>query len=153
MKCSWKSGQFEAHKNTRVFFHMAIRKQTDQGACFVNERQPNLKKHEDFSRWQRRKTRLLWLMWPSIKTIRRGYQRKLLPVVHSKDGRFDFWGLLCCDDRRSPWWASRDEPRHDRSRSDTVMNFSINASLAIVFIIPVGSVSFLNTKVYTLYEC
>lgn len=33
------------------------------------------------------------------------------------------------------------------------MNFNINASLAIVFIIPVGSVSFLNRKVYTLYEC
>ena len=26
-----------------------------------------------------------------------------------------------CDDRRSPWWASRVRPQHDRSRSDTIM--------------------------------
>ena len=26
-----------------------------------------------------------------------------------------------CDDRRSPWWATRVRPQHDRSRSDTIM--------------------------------
>ena len=40
---------------------------------------------------------------------------------HSKGGRFNSWGLIHCDDRRSPWWASRDRPQHYRSRSDTVM--------------------------------
>ena len=41
-------------------------------------------------------------------TYRKGYQSKLL-FFHSKGGRCSFWGLLYCDDRRSPWWASRDE--------------------------------------------
>ena len=39
---------------------------------------------------------------------RKGYQSKLL-FFHSKGGRCNFWGLLYCDDRRSPWWASCDE--------------------------------------------
>ena len=47
---------------TRKFFHMTIRKQTVQGLCFMNELQPNLQEHRDCSGWQRRKTRLLWLM-------------------------------------------------------------------------------------------
>ena len=37
--------------------------------CLVNEQQPNLPEHEDFSGWQRRKTRLQWLMWPSTQCI------------------------------------------------------------------------------------
>ena len=53
-------------------------------------------------------------------THRKGNQGKLL-FFHSKGSRFSSWGLLHCDDRRSPWWASRDRPQHDRSRSDTVM--------------------------------
>ena len=44
-----------------------------------------------------------------------------------------------------------------RSRYDPVMicmNFNSSASMAIFFIIPVFfSVLFLNTKLYTLYEC
>ena len=42
----------------------------------------------------------------------------------------------CCDDRRSPWWASRDRLQHDHIRSDTVMirmNFNSYASLIIFF--------------------
>ena len=49
-------------------------------------------------------------------------------------------GLLHYDNWTSPWWASRDGPQHDRSRSDTViisMNFNSYASLVIYFIIPV----------------
>ena len=51
-----------------------------------------------------------------------------------------FWGLLHCDDRRSPWWASRDGPHHDHIRSETVMismNFNSYALLVIFFIISV----------------
>ena len=72
-------------------------------------------------------------------THRKGYQSKLL-FFHSKGGRCSFWGLLYCDDLRSPWWASRDGLQHDHIRSDTVMirmNFNSNASLVIFFIISV----------------
>ena len=48
---------------------MTSRKQTVQGECFMNERQPNSPGHEDRSEWQRRKTRLQWLMWPSTQRI------------------------------------------------------------------------------------
>ena len=72
-------------------------------------------------------------------THRKEYQSELL-FFHSKGGRCSSWGLLHCDDRRSPWWASRDGPQRDRSRSDTgmiSMNFNSYASLVIFFIIPV----------------
>ena len=48
---------------------MTRRKQTVQAECFMNERQPNSLGHEDHSEWQRRKTRLQWLMWPSTQRI------------------------------------------------------------------------------------
>ena len=48
---------------------MTSRKQTVQGECFMNERQPNSPEHEDRSGWQRRKTRLQWLMWLSTQRI------------------------------------------------------------------------------------
>ena len=35
----------------------------------MNEQQPNSLGHEDRSEWQRRKTRLQWLMWPSTQRI------------------------------------------------------------------------------------
>ena len=72
-------------------------------------------------------------------THRKGYQSKLL-FFHSKGGRCSSWGLLHCDDRRSPWWASRNGPQRDRRRSDIgmiSMNFNSYASLVIFFIIPV----------------
>ena len=72
-------------------------------------------------------------------THRKGYQSKLL-FFHSKGGRWIFWGLLYCDDRRSPWWTSRDGLQHDHIRSDTAMirmNFNSYASLVIFFIISV----------------
>ena len=48
---------------------MKRRKQTVQGERFMDERQPNSPGHEDRSEWQRRKTRLQWLMWPSTQRI------------------------------------------------------------------------------------
>ena len=48
---------------------MTSRKQTVQGECIMNEQQPNSPGHEDRSEWQRRKTRLQWLMWPSTQRI------------------------------------------------------------------------------------
>ena len=63
-----KHGQIVAHKNTQVLSHDKW-KQTVQGECFVNERQPNSPEHKDRSGWQRRDTRLQWLMWPSTQRI------------------------------------------------------------------------------------
>ena len=74
-------------------------------------------------------------------THRKGYQSELL-FFHSKGGRCSSWGLLHRDDRRSPWWASRDGPQRDRSRSDSgiiSMNVNSYASLVIFFVIPVFS--------------
>ena len=48
---------------------MTVRKQAVQGLCFMNARQPNSQEHKDYSVWQRRKTRLLWLRWPSAQSI------------------------------------------------------------------------------------
>ena len=48
---------------------MTSRKQTVQDECIMNEQQPNSLAHEDRSEWQRRKTRLQWLMWPSTQRI------------------------------------------------------------------------------------
>lgn len=65
----------------------------------------------------------------------------------------NFCGSLHCDGGRSPWWASREGPQHDRSRSDAFIifiNFNSYATLAIFFII---SVLLLNTKLRTLNEC
>ena len=120
------------------FFTWQGRKQTVQGECFLNERQPNSPEHEDRSGWQRCKTRLQWLVWLSTQHIRKDISK--LFFFHSKGGRCSFCGLLHCDDRRSPWWASRDGPQHDHIRSDTVMismNFNRYASLVILVIIPV----------------
>ena len=57
-----KSGRILAHKNMLFFSHD---KQNARGMCDVNERQSNPQQHEDWSVGQRRKTRPLWLMWPS----------------------------------------------------------------------------------------
>ena len=45
-------------------------------------------------------------------THQKGYQSKLL-FFHSKGGRCSFWGLLHCDDRRSPWWSQSLWHRHE----------------------------------------
>ena len=44
-----KLSRIVAYKKTRKFFHMTSRKQTDQGECFMNERQPNSPEHKDRS--------------------------------------------------------------------------------------------------------
>ena len=77
-------------------------------------------------------------------------------IFSLEGGRCSSWGLLHCDDRRSPQWASRDGSQHDRSRSDTVMismNFNSYATLAIFFIIPVLFCFVFELELYILYEC
>ena len=58
-----------SQKYASFFFDMKRRKQTVQGERFMDERQPNSPGHEDRSEWQRRKTRLQWLMWPCTQRI------------------------------------------------------------------------------------
>ena len=64
----WNSAQSWLTK-IRKLFHMTCRKQTLQGECIMNEQQPNSPGHENRSEWQRRKTRLQWLIWPSTQRI------------------------------------------------------------------------------------
>ena len=122
------------------YFTWQVENKLFKASVFMNEWQLNSPGCEDRSEWQCRKTRLQWLTDVAFhSTHQKGYQSKLL-FFHLKGSRFSSWGLLHCDDRRSPWWASRDRPQHDRSRSDTVMismNFNSYASLVIFFIIPV----------------
>ena len=152
MKCSVKHGRIVVHKNTQVF-HMTSRKQTVQGECFMSERQSNLPEHKDRSGWQGRDTRLQWLMWPSTERIGKDIRASSYFFTRRAADVVSAGGLLYHDDRRSPWWASRDGLRHNHIRSDTVMismNFNSYARLVIFFII---SVLFLNTELYILYEC
>ena len=104
-----------------------------------------------------RAVKLGWSNWRGLQlNASEGYQSKLW-VVHSKGGRCNFWGLLHCDDRRSPWWASRDGPQHDCGRSDTVMismHFNSESSLAIFFIIPVLFCFWTRNFIYyTIVSC
>ena len=140
MKCLVKFGPMAAN--------MKRRKQTVQGECFMNERQPNSPGHKDHSEWQRRKTRMQWLMWPSTQSI-----GKLL-FFHLNSSRCNSWGLLHCDD----------EYRHDElaamdlsmiavalTPSWLVWIFNSYASLVIFFIIPVFSLfCFWTRNLYTI---
>ena len=75
-------------------------------------------------------------------------------LIFSLEGcRSSSWGLLHCDDRRSPWWANLDGTQRDRSRSDNgmiSMNFNGYTNLAIFSIFLFCSVLFLITKLYLL---
>ena len=56
-----------AHKNTLVISH--DKKKTNCSSRVFYEWTPNSLGHEDHSEWQRRKTRLQWLTWPSTQRI------------------------------------------------------------------------------------
>ena len=112
LKCSIKSGQIVAHKNTQAFLH--------------NNQRTNCWRRV-FYEWTIAEFtgtwRLLWMTAPSNSAAvtavathlmhRKGYQSKLL-VVYSKGGRCNFWGFLHYDYRKSPWWVSRDGPQHEK---------------------------------------
>ena len=134
---------------------MTSRKQTVQGECFMNKRQPNSPEHEDRSEWQRRKPRLQWLMWPSTQRIGKVIRassyfstRRVVDLVP------EACSTAMTEDRHDELAASN-RPQHDRSRSDTVMismNFNSYARLYISSFL-FFSVLFLNTKLYILYKC
>ena len=105
----------------------------------MNERQPNSSVHEDRSGWQRRKTRLQWLMWLSAQRI-------------GKDIRVSsyFFTRRAADVVSEACFIAMTGDRHDdRSRSVTVMS-RMNFNSCASFTIPV---LFLKTKLNILYEC
>ena len=134
---------------------MTSGKQTVQGECFVNERQPNSPEHKDRSGWQRRDTRLQWLMWPSTQRI-------------GKDIRASsyFFTRRAADVVPEACFTAITEDRHDEL---TAMDLSViavaltPASLVwILTVMPVWlyfssflfcTVLFFITKLYLLYEC
>ena len=91
--------------------------------CFMNERHPNLMEHEDCS------TAVTNVAFHSKHL--KGYRSKLL-IVLLKGGRYNFWGLLDCDDWWSPWWASRVGPQYEfllKLKSLTLVICLVDSSL------------------------
>ena len=138
MKCSVNFSRIMAHKNTRVFSHDKVENKLFKASVFwMNDSRihRNMKIARDDSAAKLGCSD--WCDFP-LNASERISEQAL--IFHSKGGRCSFWGLLYCDDRRSPWWASRDGLQHDHIRSDTVMisvNFNGYASLVIFFIISV----------------
>ena len=92
-------------------------------------RQPNSPEHKDCTGWQSHKTRLQWLMLPSTQRVRKD-------TPHHEQSLSCSLGLLHvhCEDQRSPLWASRDGPQHERSRSDTIMiSMNFNSHAVCIF--------------------
>ena len=127
--CTWL---IKTHK----FFHMTSRKQTIQGGRFMKERQPNSPEHKDRSGWQRRDTRLHWLMWPSTQLI--GKDIRASSYFFTRGRLIYFLRFALLQWPKIAMWASCDGPQGDWSRSDIGMisvNFNSYASLVIIFLI------------------
>ena len=139
MKCSLKFGRVVAHKNTQIFFTWKVEnKMFKASVLWMNKSRIhwNIKIARDYSA-VKIGCNDSDVAFHSLH--RKGLQSKLLFFL-SKGGRCSSWGLLYCDDRRSPLRASHNGPQHDRICSDTVMistNCNSYASLVIFFIIPV----------------
>ena len=146
--CTWL---IKTHK----FFHMTSRKQTIQGGRFMKERQPNSPEHKDRSGWQRRDTRLHWLMWPSTQLI-------------GKDIRASsyFFTRRAADVVSEACFTVMTGDRHDeRAAMDFSMIIFAQTPSWLVWILTVMpvwlyfssflfcSVLFLITKLYLPYEC
>ena len=131
---------------------MTITKQTAYGVCFMNKRHPNSQEHEDCQVWQRRKTRLLWPMWPSTRRIgkdikvsswffTRGAADAISEAFLTAMTGYRHKELAAMDLRMitvalTPSWLAR--------------NFNSYASLAKFLIFLFYSVFFLNAKLYML---
>ena len=131
------------------------RKQTVQGECFLNERQPNSPEHEDRSEWQRRKTRLQWLKWLSTQRI-------------GKDIRASsyFFTRRAADVVSEACFTVMTGDRHaKRAAMDFSMIIFAQTPSWLVWILTVVSVwlyfssflfcsiLFLNSELYILFEC
>ena len=107
------------------FFTWQGRKQTVQGKCFLNERQPNSLEHEDCSWWQRHKTWLQWLMWIATQHIGKDIKAS---------SYFFTWRVANVVSEACFTVMTRD---YHNERAVICMNFNNYASLVIFFIISV----------------
>ena len=119
LKCSIKSGQIVAHKNTQAFLH--------------NNQRTNCSRRVFYAEWTIAEFTGTWrLLGMTAPSNSAAVTAVATHSMHRKGYHYDY--------RKSPWWVSRDGPQHDRSRSETFlisMKFNSCASLAIFFIIPV----------------
>ena len=106
----------------------------------MNERQPNSLEHEKCSslEWQHRKTRLLWLMWPSSQCL--GKSIRASPLLFTRTAA-DVISEACftamTGDRHDDL-AAMDLSRIAVALTVIIsMNFNSYASFALFFIIPV----------------
>ena len=137
----------------KLYFQSEL--QCSQHALYSHKRQPNSQEHEDCSGWQRRKTRLLWLMWPSTqrigKVIRASSYFSTRRVV-------DLVPEACS--------TAMTEDRHDELAAIDLSMIAVALTPSwlvwILTVMPVWlyfssflfcSVLFLNTELYILYEC
>ena len=144
-----------ADKNTQVFSHNKQKTNCSRRVFFINERQPNSPEHEDRSGWQRRKTRLQWLMWPSTqrigKVIRASSYFSTRRVV-------DLVPEACS--------TAMTEDRHDELAAIDLSMIAVALTPSwlvwILTVMPVWlyfssflfcSLLYLNTELYILYEC
>ena len=154
MKCLVTFRRIMAHKNTWVFSHDKVENKLFKASVFwMNDSRihRNMKIARDDSAAKLGCSD--WCDFPLNASERISEQALIFSL---EGGRCSSWGLLHCDDRRSPQWASRDGSQHDRSRSDTVMismNFNSYATLAIFFIIPVLFCFVFELELYILSEC
>ena len=121
----------------------------------MNEWQPNSPEHKDRSGWQRRDTRLQWLMWPSTQRI-------------GKDIRASsyFFTRRAADVVPEACFTAMTEDHHDELAAMDLSVIAVALTPAwlvwILTVMPVWlyfssflfcSVLFLITKLYLLYEC
>ena len=139
---------------TRKFFHMIIKNQTVQ-ACVLWIKDSRVYRNMKIAR--------------DDSAVKLGCSEWCGLPLNASERASDviFWGLLYSDDRRSPWWAVRVGPQHDRGRSElSALDLSMIAVVLkpswwvwILTVMPVWlyfssflfcSVSFLNTKLCIL---
>ena len=133
LKYSVKSDRTVAHKSTQVFLDDNKRNKLLK-ACVIWISYSWIHKNMKIAPVTRVRSPLNSAVVTDLafhSTNRKGYQSKLL-VVHSKGGRCNFWCLFPNDDQISPWWASRDGPRHDLSHSDTMIWIKFNSYASLV---------------------
>ena len=116
------------------FFQMTIRKQIVQ-ACVLWTNNSRIYRNMKIARDDSAVNSAAVSYMAFHSTPRKGYQSKLL-IVLSKGGRCNFWGLLNCDDRRSPSWARHAGPQHDTVMISTSFSKQLR-QFGYIFIIPV----------------
>ena len=62
------------------YFTWQVENKLFKASVFMNEQQPNSPGNEDRSEWQRRKTRLQWLMWLSTQRIGKIIEALVFPL-------------------------------------------------------------------------